>query len=88
MDFPAEIRTRARRVQPIVKDTAAAIMLIDRELLPEVAAQPRWTFARDLLIVAERGGRKHDLTNAYRQFRQALSNDKLLDESETHQPPK
>jgi len=41
---------------------------------------PRWTFARELLVVAQKSGKKRDLTHAYRQFRQALSNDKMLDE--------
>jgi hypothetical protein len=80
MDFPAEIRTTARRVPPVVRSTEEAIKLIDRELLPEVKLASRWTFARELLVVAQASGKKRDLNHAYRQFRQALTNDKMLDE--------
>ena len=81
MDFPAQVRTTARRVPRVVATTEDAIKLIDRELLPEVKLASRWTFARELLVVAQQSGKKRDLTQAYRQFRQALSNDKMLDES-------
>lgn len=80
MDFPAEIRTTAHRVPAVVRSTEEAIKLIDRELLPEVKSMSRWTFARELLVVAQKSGKKRDLNHAYRQFRQALSNDKMLDE--------
>ena len=80
MDFPGEVRTTARRVQCVVSTTEDAIKLIDRELSPEVKLSSRWTFARELLVVAQTSGKKRDLTHAYRQFRQALSNDKMLDE--------
>jgi hypothetical protein len=83
MDFPAEVHTTARRVPRIVRNTEDAIKLIDRELLPEVKLASRWTFARELLVVAQQSGKKRDLTHAYRQFRQALSNDKMLDEHAT-----
>ena len=81
MDLPAEVRTTARRVPRVGATTEDAIKLIDRELLPEVKLASRWTFARELLVVAQQSGKKRDLTQAYRQFRQALSNDKMLDES-------
>jgi hypothetical protein len=80
MDFPAEIKTTARRVPSAVRTTEEAVKLIDRELLPEVKSMPRWTFARELLVVAQQSGKKRDLTHAYRQFRQALTNDKMIDE--------
>jgi hypothetical protein len=80
MDFPAEIKTTARRVPSVVRTTEEAIKLIDRELLPEMRSMSRWTFARELLVVAQQSGKKRDLTLAYRQFRQALSNDKMIDE--------
>ncbi|HXD46427.1 MAG TPA: hypothetical protein VN655_14970 [Pseudolabrys sp.] len=86
MDFPAEVRTTARRVPRVVGSTEDAIKLIDRELLPEVKLASRWTFARELLVVAQQSGKKRDLNHAYRQFRQALSNDKMLDDSPA--PPK
>jgi hypothetical protein len=81
MDFPALVRTTASRVRRVVATSEEAIKLIDRELLPEVKLASRWTFARELLVVAQQSGKKRDLTHAYRQFRQALSNDKMLDES-------
>jgi hypothetical protein len=81
MDFPAEVRTTARRVPAVVRNTEEAIKLIDRELLPEVRSMPRWTFARELLVVAQQSGKRRDLNHAYRQFRQALSNDKMLEET-------
>ena len=80
MDFPAEIRAKARRVPPVIRNTDEALRLIDRDLLPEIRSMPRWTFARELLVVAEQSGKKRDLNHAYRQFRQALSNDKMLEE--------
>ena len=80
MDFPHPITTKARRVQPRVTNTEEAIRFIDRELLAELSSRPRWTFARELLVVAARTGKKRDLNHAVRQFRQALSNDKLLQE--------
>lgn len=82
MDFPREIRTRAKRVRPTIKTAEEAIRLIDRELPSELNRLSRWTFARELLVVARQSGKKRDLTVAYRQFRQALSNDKLLDSGE------
>ena len=81
MDFPAQVRTTARRVRRVVATTEEAIKLVDRELQPEVKLASRWTFARELLVVAQQSGKKRDLTHAYRQFRQALSNDKMLDET-------
>jgi len=86
MDLPAQVRTTARRVPRVVATTEDAIKLIDRELLPEVKLASRWTFARELLVVAQTSGKKRDLTHAYRQFRQALSNDKMLDESAPETP--
>jgi hypothetical protein len=82
MDFPREIRTRAKRVRPIIRTAEEAIRLIDRELPSELNRLSRWTFARELLLVAQQSGKKRDLTIAYRQFKQALSNDKLLDSEE------
>jgi hypothetical protein len=82
MDFPREIRTRAKRVQPVIRTAEDALRLIDRELPSELNRLSRWTFARELLLVAQQSGKKRDLTIAYRQFKQALSNDKLLDGEE------
>ena len=39
--------------------------------------QPRWTFARELLLEAERTEKRRDLRYAYRQLKQAIQNDRL-----------
>ena len=85
MDFPSEVRTTGRRVAPRVRNTEQALRLIDDDLPPEIKSQSRWTFARELLVVAQKSGKKRDLTHAYRQFRQALSNDGLLAEAESQE---
>ena len=48
----------------------------------ELGRLPRWTFAHALLLEAERTGKSRDLKAAVRQWRQALSNEKWLDEAE------
>lgn len=80
MDLPAKVRTTAHRVPRVIATTEDAIRLIDRELQPEIRLASRWTFARELLVVAQQSGKKRDLNHAYRQLRQALANDKMLDE--------
>ena len=55
-----------------------AIRLIDRNLPPELATQPRWTFARALLVEAIKTGKSRDLTTATRQLTQALRNERWL----------
>lgn len=80
MEFPKSIRTTGSGVRPLIRTTQEAIRFIDRELPAELKSLPRWTFARELLLVAERSEKKRDLTHAYRQLRQALSNDRLLEE--------
>ena len=81
MDFPAPIVTTGSGVRPRIRSTIEAIRFIDHELPVELKLLPRWTFARELLIVADRSNKKRDLTQAYRQLRQALSNDLLLDQA-------
>ncbi len=78
MDFPAHIVTTGSGVRPLIRSTREALRFIDHELPAELKALPRWTFSRQLLIVADQSGKKRDLTHAYRQLRQALSNDRLL----------
>ena len=70
-------------MRPLIRSTVEAIRFIDRELPAELKALPRWTFARELLLVADRSQKKRDLTHAYRQLRQALSNDLLLDRTKS-----
>ncbi len=78
MEFPSPVQTKARRVQPTISNTTEAIRFIDKELLADLRSLPRWTFARELLQAAEQSGKKRELNHAFHQFRQALSNDKLL----------
>ena len=76
--LPAEVRIRAAGLRSVVKTVEQALHTIDRELSPEFARLPRWTFARALLVEAQRSQKSRDLNAAYRQFKQALSNEKWL----------
>jgi hypothetical protein len=76
--LPAEVRIRAAGLRSVVKTVEQALHTIDRELSPELARLPRWTFARALLVEAQRTQKSRDLNAAYRQFKQALSNEKWL----------
>jgi len=59
-----------------------AVAFIDKSIPPEIAKLPRWTFTRALMVEALRSGKSRDLNTAVRQFRQALSNEKWLDDQE------
>jgi len=78
LKLPSEVRIRAAGVRSVVKTVEQALHTIDRELSPELARLPRWTFAHALLVEAQRTQKSRDLNAAYRQFRQALSNEKWL----------
>jgi hypothetical protein len=81
MQLPTAICTKcAGRSQ--VRTTDEALRLIDEELPAELRKLPRWTFARDLLVVASRSNKKRDLTTALRQFKQALSSEGWLAEAQ------
>jgi len=45
-----------------------------------LARLSRWTFARALFLEVERTGKSRDMRAAVRQFRQALSNERWLEE--------
>jgi class 3 adenylate cyclase len=64
-----------------IETTEQATNLIDRNLPPELASLPRWTFARALLVEATRTGKSRDVNAASRQFTQALRNERWVDES-------
>jgi hypothetical protein len=81
LELPAEVRIRAPGVRSRVKTVEQALATIDGEVSPELARLPRWTFARALLVEAQRTHKARDLNAAFRQFKQALSNEKWLDES-------
>ena len=76
--LPAEVRIRAAGLRSVVKTVEQALHTIDRELSPELARLPRWTFARELLVEAQQSQKSRDLNAAYRQFKQALRNEKWL----------
>jgi len=78
--LPELVRTRAKRLRPSVRTVEQAIRLIDKELPQELRALPRWSFARALLVAAERSRKKRDLICAARQLKQALSNEGWLAE--------
>jgi hypothetical protein len=75
MEFGKPIQTK----RGVLKSTEEALHFIERELPAELSDLSRWTFARDLLIEAERTEKKRDLKCAYRQLRQALSSDLLVE---------
>jgi hypothetical protein len=79
--FPNSIRTRGSGLRAEVRTVQEAIRLIDRELPGELQSLPRWTFARALLIEAERTKKKRDVLCATRQLKQALSNEGWLADS-------
>jgi hypothetical protein len=74
-----EVRIKASGLRPLIRTTTEALRLISHELPAELRALPRWSFARDLLLVAEQSRKKRDLICATRQLRQALSNEGWLD---------
>jgi hypothetical protein len=78
MNFPTELRIKRDGVRPVVRTTTEALRLIDEELPIELRGLPRWTFARALLLAADRSNKKRDVTAAARQLTQALSNEGWL----------
>jgi hypothetical protein len=78
LQFQTEIRTRAKGLRPILRTTTEAVRLIDKELPAELRGLPRWTFARALLVAAERSRKKRDVACAFRQVKQALANEGWL----------
>lgn len=68
-------------MRPVINTVQEALKLIDQELPVELKRASRWTFARELLVVAATSGKKRDVVYAFRQLKQALGNDRLLEES-------
>jgi hypothetical protein len=77
-ELPVPIHTTGGRLRPVVRTIRDALRLIDNELPIELRSLSRWTFARELLEVAARTGKKNDFNLAVRQLRQALSNEGWL----------
>jgi hypothetical protein len=78
MEFSSAFRIKRDGLRPVVRTTAEALRFIDEELPIELQGLPRWTFARDLLLAADKSNKKRDMTVAARQFKQALSNEGWL----------
>jgi hypothetical protein len=74
LNFTSHIQTKRRTL----RSTQQALRFIESELPVELKNQSRWTFARSLLVEAERTKKGRDLNCACRQLRQALQNDALL----------
>jgi hypothetical protein len=81
MKLPAEVRLRAPGRRAAITSVKEALGFIDR-LPAELARLPRWTFARALFVEAERTGKSRDMNAAVRQLRQALSNERWLEEAD------
>lgn len=81
MKLPMELRVRAPGTRPVIATVQDAITFIDRNLPPELARLPRWTFARALLVEVLRTGKSRDMKAALRQLHQALRNERWLDEA-------
>ena len=69
-------------MKSVLTTIEGALGFIDRHLPAELARLSRWTFARALFLEAQRTGKSRDLNAALRQFRQALSNERWLEEDE------
>jgi adenylate cyclase len=80
--LPDPISVRAPALRGKIDTVERAIAFIDKNLPPEIAKLPRWTFARALMAEALKTGKSRDLKTAGRQFRQALSNEKWLGDQE------
>jgi hypothetical protein len=80
MNLPAEVRVRGSGLPSVIRTVEEAIKLIDRNLPPDLARLPRWTFARALLAEVRQTRKSRDMKAAIRQLRQALQNEKWLDE--------
>ncbi len=85
--LPAEVRVRAPGHRAAITTIEGALGFIERHLPAELVRLPRWTFARALFLEAQRTGKSRDLNAAVRQFRQALSNERWLEEDERAKNP-
>jgi hypothetical protein len=86
MKLPTPLRVRAPGRRAAITSVKEALGFIDR-LPAELARLPRWTFARALFLEVERTGKSRDMKAAVRQLRQALTNERWLDEAEETKHP-
>jgi hypothetical protein len=77
------VRVRAPGYRASIGSVKDALGFIDRHLPPELARLRRWTFAHALFLEAERTGKSRDTNAAMRQFRQALNNERWLEEDDS-----
>jgi hypothetical protein len=80
LDLPETIRVHAKGKPAEIVTVKQAVTFVDRHVHPDLARLPRWTFARALLEEASRTGKSRDVNAAFRQLKQALSNEKWLSE--------
>ena len=71
-----EVRIKAAGMRSSVGTVEQAIDMIDKDLQPELAQLPRWTFARALLAEALKSGKSRDVKIATRQLQRALRDEK------------
>jgi hypothetical protein len=71
-----EVRIKAAGMRSSVCTVEQAIAMIDKDLQPELAQLPRWTFARALLAEALKSGKSRDVKIATRQLQRALRDEK------------
>ena len=78
LSLPEVIHTTGKGLRPKLRTVTEAIHLIDEELPIELRSLKRWTFARELLVRAEKSRKKRDLIYPARQLRQTLSQEGWL----------
>ena len=76
--LPATVRTIGAAYRPVIRTTVEALRFIDEELPIELREKRRWTFARELMVVAGISRKKRDIANAFRELKRALDDDRLL----------
>jgi glutathione S-transferase len=79
--LPGVVRVRAAGKPREIATVKQALSFVDRHVHPDLARLPRWTFARALLDEAAKTGKSRDVNAAFRQLKQALGNEKWLDQS-------
>ena len=77
--LPQHVYVKAPGLGLDLSTVEGSIKFIDRHVPAELAALPRWTFARALLVEALKTRKTRDLRAAVRQLSQALSNERWLD---------
>jgi hypothetical protein len=82
MKFTSSVRVHAPGHRAAIESVKDALGFIDRHLTPEIARLPRWILAHKLFLEVERTGKSRDMNAAMRQFRQALRNERWLDEED------